>query len=130
MKRAVFLSLFALAALGGCSAGPLGPVGTGSGFAPGPGAAANTRADQATQLACRNRANQMYDRRNRAEIYSPHSSINTPFSANYEPGTTDRALGDRFAFDRMVDECVRNSGTGAERPVAPAPAPAPSTRGR
>lgn len=118
MSRAVFLPLFALLAVSGCSAGALSPGGSGTS-----GLAADSRTDQATQLACRTRANEMYDRRNRAEIYSANSTINSPFSANYQPGTTNQGLSERFSFEQMVSECIRNAGTGAARPVAPAPQP-------
>lgn len=122
MIRLIFLPLLAFATLGGCSAGLMGSGGGARALGPS-GASANLRADQATQLACRGRANQVYDRRNRAEIYSRQSTVNTPFSADYESDSAGRALGDRFAFDRMVDECVRNSGTG-EVPITPTATPA------
>ena len=130
MSRAVFLPLFAMLTVSGCSAGSLSPGGSASGSAGGSasGSAADSRTDQATQLACRTRANEMYDRRNRAEIYSANSTINSPFSANYQPGTTNQGLAERFSFEQMVSECIRNAGTGAERPVAPAPQPTARTR--
>jgi hypothetical protein len=81
-----------------------------------------TQADAQTRLACQQRAEQAYDQQNRADIYSPQSSVNTPFSANYTPGVSDRGLSQLFVHDRMVSDCVRNTGTGAERsPPAPLP---------
>jgi hypothetical protein len=77
--------------------------------------APQTRADAETQAACRQRAEQAYEQQNRAEIFSPPSQVNTPYSANYVPGVSDRGLSDLFAHDRMVSDCVRNTGTGAER---------------
>jgi hypothetical protein len=83
------------------------------------------QADAATRAACRQRANEAYDQQNRAQIYSPSASVNTPFSANYQPDQTDRGLSDLFVHDRMVSDCIRNSGTGEDRSVAPdSPAPA------
>jgi PBP1b-binding outer membrane lipoprotein LpoB len=83
------------------------------------------RADAATNAACRQRANEVFDRQNRGTIYSANSSANSPFSANFTPGVTSRGLSDQFAHDRMVSDCVRNSGTGADRsqpaPTQPAP---------
>lgn len=127
MSRAVFLPLFTMLALGGCSAGSLAPGGSAGGSASGP--VTDSRTDQATQLACRTRANEMYDRRNRAEIYSANSTMNSPFSANYQPGTTNQGLAERFSFEQMVSECIRNAGTGSERPAPPAlpPATPPAT---
>lgn len=85
---------------------------------------AQAQADAQTRMACQQRAEQAYDQQNRGEIYSPQSSVNTPFSANYTPGVADRGLSQLFAHDRMVNDCVRNTGTGAER-TPPAP---PSAR--
>ena len=83
--------------------------------APRPGVQA--QADAATRAACENRAEQAYDQQGRGEIYSPQSQVNIPYSANYTPSVTDRGLSDLFAHDRMVSDCVRNTGTGADRSV-------------
>ncbi len=79
------------------------------------------RADAATTAACRQRANEVFDRQNRGAIYSANSSANSPFSANFTPDVTSRGLPQQFAHDRMVSDCVRNSGTGAERSQPPPP---------
>ena len=76
---------------------------------------ARAQADAETTAACRQRAEQIYDRQNRAEIYSPNSSANAPFSANYTPDVSNRGLSDLYAHDKLVSDCVRNTGTGAER---------------
>ena len=89
------------------------------------------QADAATRTACQQRANQAYDQQNRGEIFSPPANVNTPYSANVVPGQSDRGLSDLFAHDRMVSDCIRNTGTGTERsptpaataPVAGAPVP-------
>lgn len=78
------------------------------------------QADAATRAACQNRAEEAYNQQNRGEIYSPQSQVNTPSSGNYVPDVTNRGLSDLFVHDRMVSDCVRNTGTGAERTV-PAP---------
>ncbi len=79
------------------------------------------QADASTQTACRQRASAVYDQQNRAQIYSPSaaSRVNTPFSANYTPVETDQGLSQIFTQDRMINDCVRNSGTGAERSQPP-----------
>jgi outer membrane biogenesis lipoprotein LolB len=77
------------------------------------------QADAATTAACRQRANEVYDRQNRAAIYSANSSSNAPFSANYTPDVSDRGLSQLFAHDKLVSDCVRNTGTGAERSQPP-----------
>jgi len=84
-------------------------------------ASGQAQADAETRAACQQRAEQAYDQRNRAEIYSPPATVNTPYSANFVPATSDRGLSDLFAHDRMVSDCVRNTGTGTERIPASAP---------
>jgi hypothetical protein len=78
------------------------------------------KADAATQAACRQRADQIYEQQNRGQIYSTQSQVNTPYSANYVPDVTNRGLSDLFAHDRTISDCVRNTGTGTER-SAPRP---------
>jgi hypothetical protein len=80
-----------------------------------PPRSAQSQTDAATRTACQQRAEQAYEQQNRAEIYSPPATVNTPFSANYTPSQTDRGLSELFAHDRMVSDCIRNTGTGAER---------------
>jgi hypothetical protein len=77
------------------------------------------QADAATQLACRQRAEAVYDQQNRGAIYSPASQVNTPYSGNYVPAATENGLSQLFIHNKMVSDCVRNSGTGAERSVSP-----------
>jgi hypothetical protein len=120
MSSAVLFRLLAMLALSACSAGSMGA----SGDAVGPsGTAAERRTDLATQEACRSRVNEMYERRDRADIYVPASSVNTPYSANYEAGVTSRGLANQFDFERTLAECERDSGTAVDPMVAPAPAP-------
>jgi len=83
------------------------------------------RADAQTRAACQERAEQVYEQQNRAEIYSPPSTVNTPYSANYVPDSSGRGLSDLFAHDRIVSDCVRNTGTGAERDEPDTAAPPP-----
>jgi hypothetical protein len=80
------------------------------------------RADAATRVACQKRAEQAYDQQNRGEIYSPASQVNTPYSANYGPGSPDQGLSQLFAHDRRISDCVRNTGTGTERSLPSPPA--------
>ncbi|HYZ21102.1 MAG TPA: hypothetical protein VE690_02990 [Rhodopila sp.] len=77
------------------------------------------QADAETRVACEQRAEAVYNQQNRADIYSPAPSVNTPFSANYLPGQSDRGLSQLFAHDRLVSDCIRNKGS------TPLPAPAP-----
>jgi hypothetical protein len=78
-------------------------------------------ADAATRAACQQRAEEAYSQQNRAEIYSPPATVNTPFSANFTPDLTDRGLANLFVHDRMVSDCIRNTGTGAVPNQPPVP---------
>jgi hypothetical protein len=102
------VSLLGAVALSGCKGPPTG---------------GQAQADAQTRAACRQRAEQAYDQQNRAEIYSPLSPVNTPYSANYVPDSSDRGLSDLFAHDRMINDCIRNTGTGTDRSF-PGSAPA------
>ncbi len=77
------------------------------------------QADPATQTACRQRADAVYDRQNRGEIYSPQPGINTPSSGGYAPGDDSRGLGQIFARDRMIQDCVRINGISRDAGAAP-----------
>lgn len=87
-------------------------------------------AHEQTVSACRQRADQAYDITHRGDIYAAESGVNTPFSANYQPGVPDRGLSARFQHDEMVQDCIRNTGADSSRtpqlpPNAAAPQPAP-----
>ncbi|MBN8927233.1 MAG: hypothetical protein BGO51_06070 [Rhodospirillales bacterium 69-11] len=87
------------------------------------GAAPESRSSAAVRAACTQRAEQIYTTRNRAEIYAPQSSVNTPYSANYQPGVTNRGLADLYERDNIIRDCIRNTGTETSREVPPTPAP-------
>ncbi len=88
-------------------------------------ASSETRSDAATLDACRRRANEIYDRQNRASIFAANSGMNSPSSGAYVSGQTDRGLSARFAQEQLIRECVRNAGGAAEvSPAVPPPAPA------
>jgi hypothetical protein len=80
-------------------------------------------ADAQTRAACEQRAEEAYDQQNRGQIFSPASSVNTPYSTNYVPDNTTRGLSDLFAHDRLISDCVRNTGTGTDRTVPTSPSP-------
>jgi hypothetical protein len=90
-----------------------------------PPSGGQAEADAQTRAACEQRAEQVYEQQNRAEIYSPAAPVNTPYSANYVPDASSRGLSDLFAHDRMINDCVRNTGTGAERDETDTAAPPP-----
>lgn len=72
------------------------------------------RADASTLAACREHANQVYNRQYRDQIYTI-TNRDVPFSAGYAPGATDQGLAARYAHGNMVNDCVRNTGTETNR---------------
>jgi hypothetical protein len=87
-------------------------------------------ANAQTAAACRQRADQEYNIRHRDTIYAPPAEVNTPFSANYQPGVQDRGLSQLFERDTMVSDCERNTGAEGNRtpeqgtsPPGPGPVP-------
>jgi hypothetical protein len=83
-------------------------------------------ANAQTRAACRQRAEEVDMQQNRAQIYSPPPAVNTPYSANYLSDQPDRGLSDLYAHDKLVADCIRNTGTGADRTLQPAPQNPPS----
>jgi hypothetical protein len=91
-----------------------------------PAPTGQAQADAATASACRQRADEVFDRQNRGQIFSPQSQVNTPFSANYAPNDGSQGLSQLFAHNRMIDDCVRNTGTETSR-TGTAPGAGPDT---
>lgn len=88
--------------------------------APAPPPVGQARADAATRAACREHANEVYNRRYRDQIYTI-TNRDVPFSAGYAPGVTDQGLAARYAHDNLVNDCVRNTGTETDRSAAYTP---------
>ena len=110
LAAAIFLS--------GCMAPPRAPDGT----------IEQTTADQKALVACRARANEVYDRQNRGAIFTGTSNRDTPRSGDYLSGITTRGLSARYGYDNMIDDCLRHtndSAPGAETAVQTIPTPAP-----
>lgn len=116
--RATMPGLFLLA-LTACSAGPMGGASDNAVGPSGPAGGGNT--DLATQQACRQRVNEMYEIRNRADIYASNPSVNSPFSANYQPDVPSRGLSNQFAYGQSLSECEHNATNGAEEPATAPP---------
>jgi hypothetical protein len=94
----VLLSACLLAGLGGCTFG----------------ASPQSHTDQATLAACRAHASQVYDRTHRADIYSINQS-GLPYSGSYLAGNQTNVLAEQYQNDRIIDDCVRNTGTETNR---------------
>jgi hypothetical protein len=86
-----------------------------------------------TLAACRQQANTTYAIQNRGQIYGM-SDLSAPQSSIGLTHDPMRGLEDRYAQERMVQDCVRNTGTQTNRAAglnsqgvtgAPAPPAAP-----
>lgn len=108
MSRVLPLLILPLLALSQC-APPPPPVG-------------QARADAETLSACRQHADDVYNRQYRDQIYTI-TNPNVPYSTSYAPGVTDRGLAARYAHDNMVNDCVRNTGTETDRTTTYQPEP-------
>lgn len=96
------------------------------------------QASAAQKAACRQRADEVYAKQNRAELYNSDTyqsdTRDSPFAVAGLPGITTRGLGGQYARDNLVSDCLNdaagNVGNSAYDP-APASAPsAPATPGR
>ena len=139
MSPAAIVRLLAVLAVSACSSGSLsggavGPSGSASGGGMAGGPEPNNfsapfrggaqKVDLQTQAACRERANEIWEQQDRAEIYKPNSSVNTPFSANWEPDVPSRGLADQYAYGKTVADCERDSGGLTSGPEQANPVPA------
>ena len=82
----------------------------------------DAKTDAAILQVCRQRANEVYDRRNRAEIYAPQYGGNSPLSGTYTDVGVNRGLSAQFSFEQMVRDCVRQSNVTGERAIGTTPA--------
>jgi hypothetical protein len=91
-------------------------------------------ASAATRAACRARADEVYLKQNRAEIYQQDSyttsTRDSPYAASGLPGITTDGLGGQYQREQMQDDCINASDgrvviTNPE-PSAAAPASLPS----
>ena len=102
------------------------------------GDAASAPAQAATPAqaaACRQRADEVYERQNRADLYRSDTyasgTRDAMFSSTGSPAAAFAGLSGRFARDRMLAECLRGAaGNVASTPDAPNPAAAPATPAR
>ena len=75
---------------------------------------------RATAEACREQANTACNIQNRDQIYN----IYQPYAPQSGTGMLDlptRGLSDSFAQQQMISNCIRNTGTGADRELPGAP---------
>jgi hypothetical protein len=89
-----------------------------------------TRADAATAAACEQRADEVYLKQNRADLYRSDrystSTRDAPFASTGLPGVTTDGLSQRYARDTMISDCIRESSMDVQTGPAPAPAAPPT----
>ncbi len=94
------------------------------------GAPQPSRSDTAALSACRQRANEVYAKQNRAELYRTDTfttgSRDSPFSTADLPSMPTRGLSGQYERDTMVSDCL--AGTGAATGISTSAAPAPSAK--
>lgn len=118
MRRARHaMSLFAILALGGLAAcnHPIGSTSDRAGATP------------KAMAACRLRADEVFERQNRGEIYRADmyatGTRDAPFGSTGVSGNPGAGLPDRFARETMLDDCLNAAaGTPGASPDAPPPA--------
>lgn len=86
---------------------------------------AQSRANQALVSACRQRADEVYRKQNRASLYTQDDRF-APESGLYNSGITTRGLAERFAWDTQVSDCVRSQSATIPQGQVPQAAPAPA----
>ncbi len=80
----------------------------------GGGATPESLTERTTIEACREQANTAFNMQNRDQIYREYQ----PFSPSSSIGLTQnptQGLSDRFTLQRSIQNCIRNTGTGANR---------------
>lgn len=104
---------FIIAAMAGsaCSLGIGGPPPSQAG-----------KAELAAVSACRDRADQVFERQNREQVYNTdtYRSItrDAPFTTNGLVGVTSAGLSQQYHRDNLVQNCLRESGAGGVAPMS------------
>jgi hypothetical protein len=108
MRRAAPLMLLVMA---GCAGGTAQP---------------ESFTERQTIEACRQQANTAFNVQNRDQIYQIHQ----PYAYQSSTGLTGdptQGLSDSYQLQQMIQNCVRNTGTNADRTVQSYPGLGPAT---
>lgn len=103
-------------------------------YTPPAGGGSRARASAGTVAACGKRADDVYLRQNRDEIYRSDTYVSntrdTPFSGAGFPGDTSAGLPGRYARDNIQQACLNSAnspgGDSSDPATVLAPTPAPS----
>ena len=70
--------------------------------------------------ACRARADEVYNKQNRAEVYRSDTFVSdtrdAPYSTSGLPGITSNGLSGLYQHDNLVSSCVNSRGAAATSP--------------
>ncbi len=81
--------------------------------------------------ACRARADEIYNKQNRAEVYRSDTFVSdtrdSPFSTSGLPGITSNGLSGLYQHDDLVSSCVNSRGAAVASPGAGPSGPASTT---
>lgn len=78
-----------------------------------------SKTDRATAEACRQRADEVYNKQNRGAIYAPQYSSNVPLSGNAPYTTVDRNLSAQWGYEKNISDCIRTAGVADSVTTSP-----------
>ena len=84
-----------------------------------------SRADQGAQMACRARAEAIFNQRNRSDLYHPVDEPSLPYTASGLRADPSAGLSQQYDYDNIVDRCLRGSEANTEVPAGAPPAARP-----
>jgi hypothetical protein len=80
------------------------------------------RAEVAAVSACRARADEVFQRQNRDQVYRVDTyntdTRDAPLGTNGLKGVTSAGLSQQYGRDNMVQDCLRSSGAGPQPPMS------------
>lgn len=80
------------------------------------------RAEVAAVSACRARADEVFQRQNRDQVYRVDNyntdTRDAPFGTSGLKGVTSAGLSQQYGRDNMVQDCLRSSGAGPQPPMS------------
>ena len=80
------------------------------------------RAEMAAESACRERADEVFQRQNRDQVYrvdSYHTDTrDAPFGTSGLKGVTSAGLSQQYGHDTMVRDCLRSSSAGVQPSIS------------
>lgn len=80
------------------------------------------RAELAAVSACRTRADEVFQRQNRDQVYRVDNyntdTRDAPFGTSGLKGVTSAGLSQQYGRDNLLQDCLRSSGAGPQPPMS------------